>query len=67
MSYRLNSFYSETQPAFTQAMADFLMESNRRYLRPGIVTSLMRSSAAKYEADIKLMQDVAQGSESYIS
>ncbi|KAJ7818311.1 cytochrome P450 [Mycena olivaceomarginata] len=35
MSHRLNSFYSEPQPEFAVAMADFLKECSERFTRPG--------------------------------
>ncbi|KAF8217433.1 fatty acid hydroxylase [Mycena galopus ATCC 62051] len=59
MSYRLNSFYAEKQPEFTVAMGDFLAESGLRANRPRVVQAVMRSTNAKYEADIKGMKDLA--------
>ncbi|KZT19446.1 fatty acid hydroxylase [Neolentinus lepideus HHB14362 ss-1] len=59
MNYRFNSFYSETLPPFCEAMTDFLKECNARANRPAIVQALMTSATAKWEADKKLMVDVA--------
>ncbi|KAJ6522368.1 fatty acid hydroxylase [Mycena vulgaris] len=59
MSYRLNSFYTEQQPEFTVAMAEFLGESGLRANRPRILQAVMRGTTAKYEADIKKMKDLA--------
>ncbi|KAI0075350.1 bifunctional P-450/NADPH-P450 reductase [Panus rudis PR-1116 ss-1] len=55
MSYRLNSFYRDDLPPFVQSMGDFLFESGRRALRPGIVNTLMRGSANKYQEDMDTM------------
>ncbi|KAJ7138272.1 bifunctional P-450/NADPH-P450 reductase [Mycena epipterygia] len=60
MSYRLNSFYREKQPEFAIAMGDFLKESGARANRPRIIQSMKRGTNAKYQADIKLMQDLGQ-------
>ncbi|KAJ7501738.1 fatty acid hydroxylase [Mycena galericulata] len=57
MSYRLNSFYTEKQPAFAAAMVDFLIESDRRASRPRVVQALVGNNA-KYEQDIKTMKDL---------
>ncbi|KAJ6460262.1 fatty acid hydroxylase [Mycena sanguinolenta] len=59
MSHRLNSFYTEHQPEFTIAMADFLGESGLRANRPWVLQAVMRGMTAKYEADIKTMRDLA--------
>ncbi|KAI0729796.1 cytochrome P450 [Fomitopsis betulina] len=58
MSYRLNSFYSETDPPFVKAMGDFLVESGLRAFRPTLVTNMMGYNA-KYEQDIQIMADLA--------
>ncbi|KZT69908.1 cytochrome P450 [Daedalea quercina L-15889] len=58
MSYRLNSFYRETNPPFVEAMVDFLVESGLRAFRPTLVTNVMGYNA-KYEQDIKTMADLA--------
>ncbi|KAK0459209.1 fatty acid hydroxylase [Desarmillaria tabescens] len=59
MSYRLNSFYTETQPPFVKSMVDFLKESFVRTKRPHLVQALMRSATAKYENDRKIMRELA--------
>ncbi|KIM86528.1 hypothetical protein PILCRDRAFT_815766 [Piloderma croceum F 1598] len=59
MSYRLNSFYTETQPQFGQAMTNFLKESFVRSNRPAVIKALMIGATAKYEEDIKYMTDIA--------
>ncbi|KAF9032816.1 fatty acid hydroxylase [Hymenopellis radicata] len=59
MSYRLNSFYTATQPAFVSAMMDFLRECNLRANRPSIVQSFMKNTNDKYAADIKLLRETA--------
>lgn len=60
--------HQEHQPAFAQALSDFFKESYLRTLRPSVVQALMTGTTAKYEADQKLMKDVADNSEieSYI-
>ncbi|KIP12117.1 hypothetical protein PHLGIDRAFT_98480 [Phlebiopsis gigantea 11061_1 CR5-6] len=59
MSYRLNSFYRESSHPFVQSMVDFLIECNLRANRPGLLNSMMMSTTAKYEQDIKTMQELA--------
>ncbi|KAH9922456.1 cytochrome P450 [Fomitopsis serialis] len=58
MSYRLNSFYRESNPPFVESMVDFLIESGQRAFRPSLVTNMMGYNA-KYEQDIKVMADLA--------
>ncbi|OSC96348.1 fatty acid hydroxylase [Trametes coccinea BRFM310] len=58
MGYRLNTFYSEQSHPFVQAMADFLTESANRANRPPIMNTIMRGSSAKYEADMKIMNEL---------
>ncbi|GJE90374.1 bifunctional P-450/NADPH-P450 reductase [Phanerochaete sordida] len=55
MSYRMNSFYVEGMHPFARAMADFLIESGNRALRPGIVQPFLRGTNSKYEEDVKVM------------
>lgn len=43
-------------------MVDFLIECNLRANRPGILNSMMMSTTAKYEQDIKVMADLADQS-----
>ncbi|KAI8976616.1 fatty acid hydroxylase [Trametes punicea] len=58
MSYRLNTFYSEQSHPFVQAMADFLVECTNRANRPPIMNTILRGSSAKYEADMKVMNQL---------
>lgn len=44
-------------------MADFLVESGRRAQRPGLVNSLMRGSATKYQEDIDTLMSLVDESE----
>ena len=39
-------------------MGDFLTECANRANRPPIMNTLMRGSSAKYEADMKIMNDL---------
>ena len=39
-------------------MSDFLLESGYRANRPSIVTTLLRGSSAKYEADMNTMKQL---------
>lgn len=50
-------------PPFAGAMTDFLKECNMRSRRPAILQSMMSGANAKYEADRKLMTDLADESE----
>uniref|UniRef100_A0A0W0F1E3 Putative fatty acid hydroxylase n=1 Tax=Moniliophthora roreri TaxID=221103 RepID=A0A0W0F1E3_MONRR len=59
MSYRLNSFYTEHTPPFSTSMADFLSATFVRSSRPALIQAMKTSENAKYEADIKLMKDLA--------
>ncbi|KAG7093355.1 hypothetical protein E1B28_007036 [Marasmius oreades] len=59
MSYRLNSFYTENQAQFAESMVDFLKECFHRSNRPYIVQALMTGSNAKFEGDIKFMEEIA--------
>lgn len=59
MSYRLNSFYRDSSHPFVQSMVDFLVECNLRANRPGLLTSVMVQTNAKYEEDIKTMTELA--------
>jgi cytochrome P450/NADPH-cytochrome P450 reductase len=59
MSYRLNSFYTDTSPPFVKAMVDFLKECFARSNRPSVVMALKHGASAKYEEDIKTMKALA--------
>ncbi|KDQ16558.1 hypothetical protein BOTBODRAFT_252416 [Botryobasidium botryosum FD-172 SS1] len=56
-SYRFNSFYTEENHPFVQAMTRFLTESGTRSRRPRVVQTFMKSANAQYEADIQTMVD----------
>ncbi|KAL0949758.1 hypothetical protein HGRIS_009796 [Hohenbuehelia grisea] len=60
MSYRLNSFYYESPPAFGQAMASVLKESFARSTRLPVVQALKSSSNAKYQEEIDFMSNLAE-------
>jgi cytochrome P450/NADPH-cytochrome P450 reductase len=62
MSYRLNSFYQKETPDFIRAMGDFLVESLMRSRRLRVVQSVMSKTNAQYQADIKLMNELAEKS-----
>ncbi|KAF5345038.1 hypothetical protein D9758_010421 [Tetrapyrgos nigripes] len=59
MSYRLNSFVSETTPPFVRAMSDCLRECNSRANRPSIVQAWVSATNSQYHDDIRLMRDTA--------
>lgn len=61
MDYRFNSFYQSEMHEFVDAMVDFLVESGKRANRPKIAGLFLRGTNMKYDADIKLMKDVAAG------
>ena len=44
-------------------MVDFLVECNLRANRPGLLNSMMYGTTAKYEQDMKTMNDLADESE----
>ncbi|KAF7346798.1 Fatty acid hydroxylase [Mycena sanguinolenta] len=50
MSHRLNSFYTEQQPDFAVAMADFLKESRQRFTRARVVQDLADEIVATRKA-----------------
>ncbi|CAG8961894.1 hypothetical protein HYFRA_00013694 [Hymenoscyphus fraxineus] len=59
MGKRFNSFYHDEMHPFVDAMVDFLAESGARSGRPAIASYFLRSAEAKYNADIKVLQDTA--------
>ncbi|RMD39764.1 hypothetical protein DV735_g5360, partial [Chaetothyriales sp. CBS 134920] len=61
MDTRFNSFYSKNMHPFVNAMVGFLVESGRRPLRSTLEQFWSTSATRQYEADIALMQKVAQG------
>ena len=48
----------ETPHPFVTAMADFLAESGYRANRPPIANTLMWGSSAKYQEDLKIMNEL---------
>ncbi|KAK7438608.1 hypothetical protein VKT23_017942 [Stygiomarasmius scandens] len=60
MSYRLNSFSSETTPPFVRAMTDCLRECNSRANRPAVIQAWITATNGKYHDDIRLMRDTAR-------
>ncbi|CAE6508332.1 unnamed protein product [Rhizoctonia solani] len=58
-NYRLNTFYTDSEPPFVKAMGDFLKECFLRSRRPAIVKALTFGSNAKYAADIETMNNLA--------
>jgi cytochrome P450/NADPH-cytochrome P450 reductase len=59
MDYRFNSFYQNEMHEFVDAMVDFLVESGKRANRPKLASMFLRGTNQKYDADVKLMKDVA--------
>ncbi|KAL1937787.1 hypothetical protein VTO73DRAFT_12806 [Trametes versicolor] len=60
MGYRLNSFYREDLHPLAVAMADFLLVSTKRGSRPPAVQATLVAENAKYEADQKIMFQMAE-------
>ncbi|KAJ1303594.1 hypothetical protein OPQ81_011777 [Rhizoctonia solani] len=58
-NHRLNSFYTEGEPPFVKAMAEFLTESGMRAMKPSILKSLPFGSNAQYVENMKRMSTVA--------
>ncbi|KAJ7027601.1 fatty acid hydroxylase [Mycena alexandri] len=58
MSYRMNSFYSETPVPFVTAMGDFLVECDLRASRPRVLQAVLGKNT-KYQQDMKVMKDLA--------
>ncbi|KAH8107855.1 bifunctional P-450/NADPH-P450 reductase, partial [Cristinia sonorae] len=58
MSYRLNSFYVEDLHPFAKSMSEFLLESGRRSMRPGIMNSVLINQSVRYHEDINTMLDL---------
>ena len=54
-----HSNQQETKPSFVGAMSDWLTESGNRFMRPAIVQKMLRGTNNKYEADMKIMRDLA--------
>ncbi|WP_185984516.1 bifunctional cytochrome P450/NADPH--P450 reductase [Aureimonas mangrovi] len=58
--YRFNSFYQDEMHPFVGAMVGALQEAGARARRPKLVNSLMLPSARRFEADNRLMREVAE-------
>lgn len=58
--YRFNSFYQDEMHPFVGAMVGALDESGQRARRPKLASQLMLSASRRYDANIRLMRDVAQ-------
>lgn len=58
--YRFNSFYQNEMHPFVGAMVGALQESGQRARRPKLVNNLMLSTARQYDANVRLMREVAQ-------
>lgn len=59
MGTRFNSFYHEEMHPFIKAMTGMLVESGARGYRPAFMNQIMRTSTAKYESDIALLNSIA--------
>ncbi|XXY46158.1 cytochrome P450 [Sorangium sp. So ce269] len=57
--YRFNSFYQNGMHPFVDAMVGGLLEAGARGRRPALVSRAMLGTARRYEADIRLMHNVA--------
>ena len=57
--YRFNSFYQREMHPFVGAMVDALSEPARATARIGLANKLMLRTRRAYEADLRLMREVA--------
>ncbi|MEE7501949.1 bifunctional cytochrome P450/NADPH--P450 reductase [Methylobacterium mesophilicum] len=57
--YRFNSFYQTEMHPFVAAMVGALDEAGSRARRPGVATNLLLRTKRRYEADVALMERVA--------
>ena len=60
------SMTQDSSHPFVQSMIDFLVECNLRANRPGLLTSMMVGTTAKYEQDVKVMAELADESKSFL-
>lgn len=58
MDYRFNSFYTEEQHPFIDAMGNFLRTGASRARRPAYLAPFYRSEDQAFERDIKYMRDL---------
>jgi cytochrome P450/NADPH-cytochrome P450 reductase len=61
MGYRFNSYYSPVLHPFIEAMGDFLTEAGERPRRPPLPAVFFRSRDQKFQDDIAVLRDTAQG------
>jgi cytochrome P450 / NADPH-cytochrome P450 reductase len=59
-NYRFNSFYQNEMHPFVSAMVDALAEAGARSRRPAIASKMMLGTRLRYDADIALLQQVAE-------
>lgn len=60
MNYRFNSYYKEEKlHPFVPAMSDFMTEAGNKAARPQIMRLFAFKANAKYKADIKVMNELA--------
>lgn len=59
MDYRFNSFYTEQQHPFIDAMLNFLKIGGARARRPGYLAPFYRSEDQVFERDVKYMRDLS--------
>lgn len=60
MDYRFNSFYTDSQHPFIEAMNFIFAENTARTTRPSIATKLMHKTQAQYDQAQALMRQVGQ-------
>lgn len=60
MSYRFNSFYSDTMHPFVEAMNFIFKENTAKSSRPAILQSLMLKTNAQYEHARKVLQETGK-------
>lgn len=61
MGYRFNSYYSPVLHPFIEAMGDFLTEAGEKPRRPPLPAVFFRSRDQKFQDDIAVLRDTAQG------
>lgn len=59
--YRFNSFYRDAMHPFVDAMVGTLVEAGARERRPAFVSQAMGRTRRKFESDIAMMHDLADG------
>ncbi|KAL4884295.1 cytochrome P450 [Aspergillus karnatakaensis] len=61
MGYRFNSYYSTEMHPFIEAMGDFLTEAGEKSRRAPLPGVFYRGRDAKFESDIAVLRDTAEG------